>query len=383
MHNILSFPYNACKIDFYKKIIYCAFDTITVMYYSKSMAGKVTIQDIANELGLSRNTVSKAINSTGIIADQTRETILKKAAEMGYKLFAQPESGGPEKERKELVLLTASALGASHFSAKMMDEMQEEASQMGYGFTIYRVMPQELEDLTLPANFDLQRAAGIFCVEMFHGAYSAMLCTLGLPVVFIDTAVTFEDKALPADVLLMENRSGIYTFVKEMAARGKSEIAFVGEALHCMSFYERYDAYMGALRLFSLPYRPEYCITGTSRGQDYPPHESYLAYLEESFRKWDKLPSVTICANDFVAMDVLHVFRKLGISVPDDMYLCGFDDSPESRLVSPALTTIRIHGKAMGREAIRLLFSRIKEPGLEFRTVYSGTSLIYRGSTGD
>ena len=197
------------------------------------------------------------------------------------------------------------------------------------------------------------------------------------------TAVTFEDKALPADVLLMENRSGIYAFVKEMAARGKSGIAFVGEALHCMSFYERYDAYMGALRLFSLPYRPEYCITGTSRGLDYPPHESYLAYLEESFRKWDKLPSVTICANDFVAMDVLHVFRKLGISVPDDMYLCGFDDSPESRLVSPALTTIRIHGKAMGREAIRLLFSRIKEPGLEFRTVYSGTTLLYRGSTGD
>ncbi|MBQ1661804.1 MAG: substrate-binding domain-containing protein, partial [Treponema sp.] len=46
-------------------------------------------------------------------------------------------------------------------------------------------------------------------------------------------------------------------------------------------------------------------------------------------------------------------------------------------------TTIRIHGKAMGREAIRLLFSRIKEPGLEFRTVYSGTTLLYRGSTGD
>ena len=52
------------------------------------MANKVTIQDIADALGISRNTVSKAINNTGILADSTREKILKKAAEMGYKQFS-------------------------------------------------------------------------------------------------------------------------------------------------------------------------------------------------------------------------------------------------------------------------------------------------------
>ena len=51
------------------------------------MATKVTIQDIASELQLSRNTVSKAINNTGVLADATREKILRKAAEMGYKQF--------------------------------------------------------------------------------------------------------------------------------------------------------------------------------------------------------------------------------------------------------------------------------------------------------
>ena len=53
------------------------------------MANRVTIQDIADALGVSRNTVSKAINNTGILADATREKILKKAAEMGYKQFTQ------------------------------------------------------------------------------------------------------------------------------------------------------------------------------------------------------------------------------------------------------------------------------------------------------
>ena len=133
---------------------------------------KVTIQDIANELGLSRNTVSKALNNKGLITDSTRDAILKKAAEMGYKLFAfqntmAKENASVQSEKKELVLLTGTALGSLHFAAKMLDEMQTEALMLGYGFTMYRVMPQEREELRLPVNFDAKRVAGIFCVEMF------------------------------------------------------------------------------------------------------------------------------------------------------------------------------------------------------------------------
>lgn len=99
--------------------------------------------------------------------------------------------------------------------------------------------------------------------------------------------------------------------------------------------------------------------------------------------KMDSLPEVFICANDFVALDVMQVFKKLGISVPDDVWLCGFDDSPESKVVTPTLTTIHIHSQIMGFSAVHLLVSRIKEPSLNFRTMHTETSLIYRESTGD
>ena len=347
---------------------------------------KVTIQDIANELGLSRNTVSKAINSTGVIADSTRDTILKKAAEMGYKLFAiqntmTKENAPVQSEKKELVLFTGAVLGSSHFSAKMLDEMQNEALRLGYGFTMYRVMPQEREELRLPVNFDAKRIAGLFCVEMFDMAYSQMLCSLGIPILFIDTAVPFEEKPLAADVLLMENRSGIYTFIKEMVSRGQKDFGFVGEALHCMSFYERYDAFMGAIRLFGMEHHPEWCFTGNSRGLNYPSHSDYIAYLEEKFTSCKSFPSVLICANDFVATDVIQVLKKLGKNVPNDVLLCGFDDSPESRIISPSLTTIHIKGQAMGCAAIELLFSRIKNPNSPFRTLYIETNIVYREST--
>jgi LacI family transcriptional regulator len=59
----------------------------------------------------------------------------------------------------------------------------------------------------------------------------------------------------------------------------------------------------------------------------------------------DKLPDIFLCANDFVAMDAMAVLRKRGIRVPDDVLFCGFDDSPESRLLS--LTTVHIHTQIM------------------------------------
>ena len=137
------------------------------------MATRVTIQDIANELQLSRNTVSKAINNTGVLADATREKILRKAAEMGYKQFAylplfQPESAaapadaaaapaGPGAQpagKREIAMLTTCFLSSSHFSSMMLDRFQSEIHHLHYCMTIYRISPEELRQRRLPSAFD-------------------------------------------------------------------------------------------------------------------------------------------------------------------------------------------------------------------------------------
>ena len=93
------------------------------------MANKVTIQDIADALGVSRNTVSKAINNTGILADATREKVLAKAVEMGYKQFSYATSvsdilgSTPEKEplkTGEFALFIGNFLDNSHFASTML-----------------------------------------------------------------------------------------------------------------------------------------------------------------------------------------------------------------------------------------------------------------------
>lgn len=356
------------------------------------MATRVTIQDIADALGVSRNTVSKAINNTGILADATREKVLNKAMEMGYKQFSyvtlsnsskEDISLSISKENKEIALFTTCFLGNSHFSSTMLDKFQREINQLGYSLTMHRVLTNEIKNLQLPVSFNKERTAGIICFEMFDPEYAKMVCDLDIPTLFVDTPVMVLDAPLKTDRLYMDNQSNIFIFAQEMVKRNKKKIGFIGKSMHCQSFFERYMAYRNAMYLLGLPCPDEYCIIEGEKNTPYPTSEEYQKHLMECIQRLDILPDVFICANDFVAIDVLQVFKKLGISVPKDVYLCGFDDSPESRFITPPLTTIHIHSEIMGFSATQLLISRIKEPTLNFRTVYTETSLIYRESTED
>ena len=354
------------------------------------MSTRVTIQDIADELGISRNTVSKAINNTGILADSTREKVLKKAAEMGYKQFSYvtvPNSGqsvltlSTAKERNEIALFITNFIGTSHFAMVMLDKFQKELSGLGYTLTMHRILLEEADSLTLPTSFSKERTAGIICIEMFNYKYSKMVCDLGFPVLLVDAPAPSFHKPLEADILCMDNQSHIYLFIKEMVRRGKTNIGFIGEYMHCQSFFERYTAYRNALHLLGLPCSDKYCITENKAGVCDPESKDYQEYLTECLQKLEQLPDVFLCANDFVATDTMQVLKKLGYSIPEDVYLCGFDDSPESKVVTPTLTTIHIHSQIMGFSAVNLLMSRINEPSLNYRTIHTETTLIYREST--
>ena len=94
-----------------------------------------------------------------------------------------------------------------------------------------------------------------------------------------------------------------------------------------------------------------------------------------------EFPEMFICANDFVALDLLYGLKKMGIECPRDIKLFGFDDSPESKIVTPSLSTSHIHSQIIGYSAANLVMSRIEQPDLNYRITYTETDLIYRDST--
>ena len=389
------------------------------------MSDRVTMQDIADALGLSRNTVSKAINNTGVIAPGTRELILKKAVEMGYRQLAYPlffplpdlstdtssvsaapavdvdHSAGPSGQvmagtgpvtggqgntaaagsRSEIAMVTASIPGGSHFAVTTIDRMQQIFSSLGYSLAIYRVLPAEISSLKLPGSMNLSHTAAIFCLELFNYEYCRMLSSIGLPLLMIDAPASFDREPLSADILLMENFSGIFSFLKQMSEQGKKTVGFIGNMMHCRSFFERGTACISAAACYGFEPVQPYSIL------DYPPGKNpariadYTDDISRLLGEMPTIPQIFICANDFLAINVISSLRRMGIQCPGDILVLGFDDAPESRYHAPALSTVHIHTQSMGTVAAELLLSRISNNLREYRTTYVPTDLILREST--
>ena len=359
------------------------------------MSAKVTMQDIADALGFSRNTVSKAINNTGVISPTTKELILKKAAEMGYRNIsvagitsnpdhvAQTTKPNPH-EKKIIAMLTCSMLGGSHFAVTTIDRMQQILSYHGYSLAFYRITPEELREQRLPGSIDIESTAAIFCVELFDYDYCKMLSGLNIPLLLIDSPTHPDKEPLSADILLMENKLGIYYFISQIAKNGKKSVGYVGDMMHCRSFFERGAACISAAAINGLLPAERYSIP-PYRSAPRPKKEiDYLNYTDDIFdmlRELPELPEVFVCANDFIAIHLISALRRMGLRCPEDILVMGFDDSPESRFHTPSLTTVHIHTQTMGDLAAEMILGRIAEPDREIRTVYSKTELILRHST--
>lgn len=341
---------------------------------------RVTLQDIANELGISRNTVSKAINNSDGIAAATRDKILQKAVEMDYKQFSYVNSimgsdemtslSEPPQYQGEIALLTSTFLTQSHFSSTMLDKFQREISQAGFTMNTHRVTKENLRTKTLPYTFRKDLVKAVLCIEMFDYDYDKMICELNVPVLFVDGPVKKDGYSLPADQLYMDNTTEITRFVNDMLAAGKTRIGFVGNYNHCQSFYERYAAFRMAMLMADVPVDERY-IFCSNRADEFI----------ETISELEKLPDVFICANDFLAGDLIRNLFAIGKSVPEDVLVLGFDNSPESRMFRPSLSTVHIHTQVMAFAAMQLLISRKNEPSLDARIVHTETELIYRDST--
>lgn len=345
------------------------------------MALKVTIQDIATELGLSRNTVSKALNNTGVLADATKDKILQKATEMGYKHFAyiNPNVINSKRgENREIALFTCSMPNNSHFASHLLNTFQEKISEQGYRLSIYMIRENELETLSMPSNYNSVSTDAIICIEMFNLEYSKKICELGVPTLFVDTVANTTATQLNADLLYMENHDSIYKIVTNFIEKGIKNIGFAGDIYNCQSFYERWCGYKDALADSKIELTLDNCFI---KSDEKPYGDS--DWLSEELSKLIKLPEVFVCANDFVAIDIMRALKKLDLNVPDDIMICGFDNSAESRIIEPHLTTVHIPSDAMGYIAAEMILSRIEHPDMPYRSMHVKTDIKYRASTRD
>jgi LacI family transcriptional regulator len=347
------------------------------------MGSRVTLQEIADALGISRNTVSRALNNNGTVSAETRKKICQTAIEMGYKQFQQTSpvpannTDGYElpSDKTEIALFTNAFPGSSHSATKLLETFQYKVNSFGFKLSINIIRENEIANLCLPANLNTDGLAGIICIELFSKEYADFLCKQDIPLLFVDTHVT-NHGTWNADLLYMENISSVYNMLDSLVNAGHTNISFIGDRFHCQSFYERWQAYVSVLADHNLKLELNKCILD----DDSNPYAD-INWLCDRLGTIEKLPDVFFCANDFLAVTTMKALQKLGKNVPSDIRICGFDDAPEATLVEPNLTTIRIHSSSMGYTAADLLLSRIANPNMPYRKTYIRTDVIFRDST--
>lgn len=346
------------------------------------MGKRVTLQEIADALGMSRNTVSRALNNSGSVSIETRNRICQMATAMGYKQFSTIDASAspiaatalPTDGKTEIALFTHSFPGASHSGTKLLEAFQNRIDSLGYKLSINIIRDVELENLMLPANINLDNIAGILCLELFSARYSNFLCSKNIPILFVDTPL-LQSGFLKADTLYMENTSSVYSMINTLIGQGKRKISFVGDRFHCQSFYERWQGYVGALTDNGIAPDTSSCILDDD---NYPYHD--ITWLSERISSLEEMPEVFFCANDFLATCTIKALRLLGKNVPEDALVCGFDNAPEATIIEPNLTTVRIHSSSMGYTAADLLLSRIANPHMPYKKTYIETDVIFRES---
>ena len=336
---------------------------------------RITMQDIADACGLSRNTVSKVFNGRGSVPRTTRDLVLQKARELGYgtpvdEVQEQPVPAG------NIALLTRSIPSQLHFGFAFKSAFTDQISRAGYTLKMYEISPEELKARRLPPHFVPDQIAGIVGIELFDKDYINMICHLGIPVVMADGPADAGITLLECDYVTMENLAAIMIVIKRLIDAGARKIGFVGDYRHCVSFRERYLGFRDSLRKYGLRFDVEICI----RDPDSSPYDD-PDWLLSRIDRMPSLPDAFVCANDYLAFHLLRALKKRKIAVPEEVMVTGFDGADQSTFSDPPLTTVQIRSEEIGRIAADVLLFRIADPSIPFTWSRVRSTPVWREST--
>jgi DNA-binding LacI/PurR family transcriptional regulator len=338
----------------------------------------VTLQTIADALGVSRTTVSNAYNRPDQLAPELREKVLEKARNLGY--------AGPDPAARRLRSGLRGAIGLM-FSERLsyaftdpgavgfLQGLTEATEAKGYELLLLPGMRGEHREVVSVRD----AVVGAFCLYCMPDGHPAVAAAYDrrLPVVIVD------EPRPPGGVFVgIDDREGARLVAEHVAGLGHEHAAIVADRLvddhgeglagpervarsNCKVSRERIDGYLAGL-------------DGT---EPVPIYEAFANFPECGERAAAELlalsprPTAILCSTDVLALGVIEALQARGLDVPGDISVTGFDDVPVA--AAAGLTTIRQPLVDKGREAGRLLL----EPDTE-REVILPVELVARRSTG-
>jgi LacI family transcriptional regulator len=311
----------------------------------------VTIKEVAQRAGVSVGTVSHVLNGKpGEFSEATRERVLEAVGALDYH---------PNRVARSLVRRQSMALGVSFvnhgasladnpYLTDVLDGMINAANEDGYNITLYTRLPPEDEEHYVPLLLDRHVDALCLVAPNTDSQLPRLLRKARMP--FVVVGVTNPGRGI--SWIDVDNEAGTRMAVECLVRRGHRRIAHFAGPVSQKAAIERRCVFEEAMAERMIRVRPEWivpCGFDAARAR-----QEALRFLAERDR-----PTAIFAAHDETAIGVLAAAHQLGIRVPDELSVIGFDDIREAAFVNPPLTTIRQPSRAIGYAAAKGLVSML------------------------
>ena len=328
----------------------------------------ITIADVAKEAGVSVATVSRVINRNGPVSPAALEKVNLAVTKLNY----QPNVWGRRLRRKESRMLLIFVTNISNpFYSSIVSGIQDEARSRQYDTMLCitngdKVRQREFMELLFDGQAD---GAVTLCVDRDDREIREIADKV--PIV---QCCEYCEGAEISHVTV-NNFAAAEQVVHYLYSLGHRKIGFIGSVNHFVSSEDRRLGYEAALRAEGLPVRKDYMAYAD---RDYS-FQSGIAEAGKMLRLADR-PTAMFCISDVLAMGAIRAAEGLGIRVPEDLSVVGFDDVEYATMMNPMLTTVSQPLYSLGRTSAQLLIDQIVS-GTGKKEMFLDHKLVIRGST--
>ena len=334
------------------------------------LKGKVTIKDIARELGISPSTVSKALKNHPDISPSTKKAVEELVKELHYQ---------PDPIALSLKIGHSKTIGVivpeivHYFFSTVISGIEDLAYDSGYHVMFCQSNESyEREVKSVEALFS-NRVDGILVSQSkttFNFDHFRNIVDAGIPLVFFDRVCDFID----TDKVLVDDEAGACEAVKHLVDQGCRNIVHLCGPQNLNIGTGRKAGYIRALKECGLPVIESNIIRCDTA-------EEAQSIVPGLLRRKNR-PDGIFAVNDLTAAETMKIIKRSGLEVPDDIALVGFTSGMISDLTDPSLSSVEQFGYNIGKEAVRLLLERIeKKTDAPSQSIVIKTKLVIKGSS--
>jgi len=342
---------------------------------------RITMQQIADRLGVSKYTVSQALSGKPGVSESTRRQVLQTAKSMGYRLSprqpapdgaGEPAAGG---EAFALVWIPRREREEPSFWQRVLSGISSACEDRGWKTVILTPSASDRgEAAVLPSYVDAARCVGGLAIGSFPLPTVAAMTGTGLPIVLVD----HDEPFAAVDSVVNNNVEAAHGLIARMADTGCRRLLFIGADRFSVSFRERW----WGCRMAAEELAARGAALALRRWQVPYGDPAWPARLQEKLEALpeDDWPDGFVCANDNIALELIGALRQRGVRVPEISRVAGFDNIQASARSLPALTTVDLGKEELGRRAVEALERRIAEPDRPHERIALSARLVIRSS---